>query len=194
MLQNLFSSNVRVELLSTFFLHPDKELYVREIERRTGQNRQNIIRELRNLSDIGLLHSRKQGNLKYYGLNKDFIIYQELKAIFLKTRGAVAVIKKAFSEEIDIDFAFIYGSLAYETENEKSDIDLMVIGKTPLETLLKLIREPEKQLNRDINPSLFELEEIRKRLKEKDPFVTEVMDGPKIILRGSEDELQRAVE
>jgi predicted nucleotidyltransferase len=194
MLKRLFSSKVRIELLSEFFLNPERELYVREIARITGEDYKNVSIELQNLEEIVLLCSRKEGNLKYFGLNKEFLIYGELKLIFLKVRGAIGVFKDIFSKEKDIDYAFIYGSFASGTESEKSDIDLMVIGEIPLENLLKLMREPEDLLSRVINPSLYDLSEIKKRVKEKDPFITQVINDPKIMLIGNEDELRRIGE
>jgi predicted nucleotidyltransferase len=191
MIERLFTSKVRVELLGMFFQRPDRAFYVREIERITGKDYKNVSRELQNLEDLGLLRSRKQGNLKYFSLNRDFLIYDELKSIFLKTRGAVGVLKPILSKMKGIELAFIYGSLASGTESADSDIDLMVIGTVPLERLLKSMRQPEGILSRDINTSLYEVSEIKKRLKKSDPFITEVLNGPKIMLIGNEDELRR---
>ena len=194
MLQALLTSRVRVELLSTFFLHDERDFYVRELERITGQDYKNITLELRNLEGIGLLRSRKQGNLKYYGLNKEFLLYEELKSIIAKTRGATLALKEVLLRQKDIDFAFIYGSLASGENTAKSDIDLMVIGKIPLEDLLTLLREPERVLARDINPSLYDSSEIKNRLKENDPFITQVLNGPKILLVGDEHELRKIAQ
>jgi predicted nucleotidyltransferase len=194
MLQALFTSKVRSELLSTFFLHDERDFYVRELERITGQDYKNITLELRNLEGIGLLRSRKEGNLKYYGLNKEFLLYEELKSIIAKTRGAASALKEVLLRQKDIDLAFIYGSLASGENSAKSDIDLMVIGKIPLEDLLTLLREPERVLARDINPSLYDSSEIRKRSKENDPFITQVLKGPKILLVGDEHELRKIVQ
>jgi predicted nucleotidyltransferase len=191
MIERLFTSKVRTELLSTFFLHPDSALYVRELARITGEDYKNVSRELRNLEEIGLLRIRKQGNLKYFSLNREFLIYEELKSIFLKTRGAAAVLKDALSKMRGIDFAFIYGSLASGTENAESDIDMMVVGKIALERLLKSIRGPEGILGREINPSLFDPAEVKRRVKARDPFILEVLTGPKIMLIGDEDGLPR---
>lgn len=191
MLKALFNSKVRIELLSTFFLHEGRDFYVRELSRITGEDYKNISLALRNLEGIGLLFSRKQGNLKYYRLNKEFLLYEELRSIFLKTRGSVSILKKALSKEKDIDSAFIYGSVASGQETAGSDIDLMVIGEIPLEHLLKLLREPERILGRDINASLFGFSEIRKRVEGNDPFITRVLNGPRILLVGDEDELRR---
>jgi predicted nucleotidyltransferase len=194
MLHKLFSSKVRIELLNTFFLHPEKSFYLRELERITGEDYKNISNELKNLESIGLLTSSKSGNLKYFSINPGFLIYSELKSIFFKVRGAPGLLKQVLSDSPDIEYAFIFGSFAAGTENDTSDIDLMIVGKIPLENLLKRLREPEKQLGREINPSLFSLLEMKQRLKDGDPFIDRVMAESKIMLIGDEDGLRRLAQ
>lgn len=194
MLQKLFSSRVRVEILSVFLMNPERELYVREVERLTGEDYKNVSMELRNLKEIGLLSSRNEGNLKYFSLNKEFVIYEELKSIFMKTKGAVGILREAVSTKRHIDYAFIYGSFATGEERAESDIDVMVIGGISLEEVLALIRGPEEKLSREINVSLYDLQEMRKRVKDRDPFIMEVLEGSKIMLVGDEDELRRVIE
>jgi len=194
MLQKLFSSRVRVEVLSVFLMNPERELYVREVERLTGEDYKNVSMELRNLKEIGLLSSRNEGNLKYFSLNKEFVIYEELKSIFMKTKGAVGILREAVSTKRHIDYAFIYGSFATGEERAESDIDVMIIGGISLEEVLALIRGPEEKLSREINVSLYGLQEIRKRVKDRDPFIIEVLEGSTIMLVGDEDELRRVIE
>lgn len=194
MLQKLFSSRVRVEILSVFLMNPGRELYLREVARLTGEDYKNVSMELRNLREIGLVSSRNEGNLKYFSLNKAFVIYEELKSIFMKTKGAVGILREAVSTKRDIDYAFIYGSFATGEERAESDIDLMVIGRISLEEVLALIRGPEEKLSREINVSLYDLQEIRKRVKDHDPFIMEVLGGSKIMLIGDENELRRIIE
>ena len=193
MLQKLFSSGVRVEILSTFLMNPERERYVREVARITGEDYKNVSRELRNLEEIGLLSSRNEGNLKFFGINKEFVVYEELKSIFMKTRGVVGVLKQAVSRGKDIEYAFIYGSFAMGTERAESDIDVMVIGRISLEGVLALLRGPEETLSREINVSVYDLQEIKKRVKDKDPFIGEVLGESKIMLAGEEDELRRTI-
>jgi len=194
MLQKLFSSRVRVEILSVFLMNPGRELYLREVARLTGEDYKNVSMELRNLREIGLVSSRNEGNLKYFSLNKEFVIYEELKSIFMKTKGAVGILREAVSTKRAIDYAFIYGSFATGEERAESDIDLMVIGRISLEEVLALIRGPEEKLSREINVSLYDLQEIRKRVKDHDPFIIEVLGGSKIMLIGDENELRRIIE
>ena len=190
MLIKLFTSKLRVEILALFFSRPEESLYFGEIGKLTGEDRGNISRELRNLEAIGLLVSRKEGYLKYYSLNRDFLLYDELRSMIQKTRGAVGTIKEALSSEKKIDFAFIYGSIASGTETAKSDLDLMVIGDVPLESLLKRMKGPEKFLGREINPSLYSLKEYKNRMKKNDPFIAHVMNEPRIMIIGDSDGLQ----
>jgi predicted nucleotidyltransferase len=193
MLQKLFSSRVRVEILNTFLMNPERERYMREIARITGEDYKNVSRELRNLEEIGLLSSRNVGNLRFFGINKGFVIYEELKSIFMKTKGAAGVLGEAVSRAREIAYAFIYGSFAMGTERAESDIDVMVIGGISLEGVLALIRGPEEILSREINVSLYDLQEIQRRVKDGDPFIREVLGGSKIMLIGEEDELRRAI-
>lgn len=194
MLQKLFSSKLRVDLLSLFFGRPDEEFYVREIEKILQEDVGNISRELKNLEGIGLLVSKKKGNLKYYLLDRKFPLHDELRSIILKTKGAVGVLQGALSGVKRVEFAFIFGSFATGLETARSDIDLMVIGKVTLDRLISILREPEEILGRDINPSLFERREIEKRLQDKEPFISRVMREPKIMLIGDEDGLRKLAE
>ena len=194
MLQKLFSSKLRVDLLSLFFGRPDEEFYVREIEKILQEDVGNISRELKNLESIGLLVSRKKGNLKYYLLDRKFPLHDELRSIILKTRGVAGVLQGSLSEMEGVDFAFIYGSFASGQETAKSDIDLMVIGKVALEHMITHLKKPEEILGREINPSLYERREIEKRLRDKEPFISRVMREPKIMLIGDEDGLRKLAE
>jgi predicted nucleotidyltransferase len=194
MLDKLFSSKVRSELLNVFFLHPDRDFYVREVERISRQDHRNVVRELRNLEAIGLLKSRRQGNLKYYGLNTRFPIYDELKSIVQKTSGAVPLLRETLAEESEIDVAFIYGSFASGEAIAQSDVDLMVIGNVAVERILQLIREPEQVLSREINPVVYDAREIKKRLRNGDPFITNIFEGQKIMVVGTEDDVRRLAQ
>lgn len=194
MLEKLFSSKLRVDLLSLFFGRPDEEFYVREIEKILKEDVGNISRELKNLEGIGLLVSRKKGNLKYYLLDRKFPLHDELRSIILKTRGAVGVLQGVLSGVKGIEFAFIFGSFATGLETARSDVDLMVIGKVPLERLIKALKEPEEILGREISPSLYDRREIEKRLSEKDPFISRVLQEPRIMLVGEENGLRKLAE
>ena len=84
MLERLFTSRTRVKLLELFILHPEEEIHVRGICRRTGLNINAVRRELANLEGIGLLISRRRGNARFYTVNIAFPVYSDLMGILLK--------------------------------------------------------------------------------------------------------------
>lgn len=194
MLQKLFSSRVRVKLLNQFITSPEGRFYIRELERLTGEDYKSIVTELHNLESLGLLRSEKQGNLKYYSLDRNFFLYPELKNIIFKTVGVKGTLARELKKIKGIMYAFIYGSYAKGTEGPRSDIDLMVIGDVEVERVVGSLREPERSLQRKINYVVFDLPEIQKRSKIKDDFVREVFKDEKVMLIGEEDELRRIAQ
>jgi predicted nucleotidyltransferase len=186
-LLKLFSSKVRVKLLDAFLSSPDTRFYVREIQRKTGEDIKNIHQELQNLEGIGLLRSEVQGNQKYYSVDEKFFLYPELKAIIFKTTGVLGLLKEALNKLKGVDVAFIYGSYAQGTESKNSDVDIFIIGDPDLTVLNETVAGLEEQLNREINYMVFDRDEFEMRIKDKESFMLEVMEGRKIILKGTLD-------
>jgi len=87
MLKQLFSSRVRVKLLTIFLTNPDARFYTRELSRLLDESPYAVQRELRRLKSVGLLEVEPEANIKYYAVDKSCPIYPELKSIVLKTTG-----------------------------------------------------------------------------------------------------------
>ena len=190
MLAKLLGSEARVRVLSLFFTHPDREFYGREIGRLTGLLPRAVHRELTRLARIGILTREQRGNRVYVRLNRDHPITSELRSIFLKTVAIGDQIRGALADVGTIAVAFIYGSIAANTDTADSDLDLFIIGDIELSALSPVLSDLESMLGREINASIFSGEEIASRVAEEDPFVTAVLSEPKIILIGSEEELE----
>lgn len=184
MLEKLFTSKTRVKLLTMFLLNPEIDMYVREIVRRTNENNNSVRRELRNLEEIGLLSSMKKGNLKYYTVNKKMPIFTELTNIILKTEGVGKMLIESLGTIGEIRAAFIYGSFAGGSAGDKSDIDLFVIGCVNEDELIRNIQKLEMQISREINYVLFTNEEVKDRIKNRDPFIRNVLKEKKVVIIG----------
>ena len=87
MLEDLFSSRVRVKLLEVFLTSPTQSYHSRELARITGERQNAIWRELQKLEDFGLLHSKARGNRKDYTVCKESAFYPELRRLMLKAKG-----------------------------------------------------------------------------------------------------------
>jgi len=169
-------------------MNPDREMYIRELARNTNENINAIRRELSNLEEIGILTSKRKGNEKYYITNKNMPIYNELTNIILKTEGLAKVLQENLSEIGDIKTAFIYGSFAKNKAGIHSDIDLFIIGTVNEKKMITAIKKLENKVSREVNYVLFEPKEFRERIKNKDPFITNVLKEQKIMLIGDLDE------
>jgi DNA-binding transcriptional ArsR family regulator len=87
-LETLFSSMARVQVLDLFLRHPDGQFYQREIERETGQPIRAVQREVEKLEGIGLLRRSAEGNRVFYRLNPEFPLRAELAALFHRAGAA----------------------------------------------------------------------------------------------------------
>jgi predicted nucleotidyltransferase len=183
-LKGLFSSGLRVKILSHFFSHPGETFHVRRIAEVLGKPAGTVARELRHLEKTAVLRSTAVGNQKHYSLREDLPIAEELARIFLKTTGAGAELRAALSRLARVELAFIYGSFASGEAHASSDVDLMVIGNVSNRELAPVMARVERRLGREVNYTFFKRKEIAGRLGREGDFVHEVFYGPRILLIG----------
>lgn len=193
MLKKLVGSRIRINILKLFIFNPEKEYYVREIERLIGEAFDPVRRELISLESIGLFKSRISGRQKYYSINSTHTLFPEIKSMILKTVGIGDTLKSSLEKRSDIQVAFIYGSYAKDIEKVESDIDLFVIGRISSMDLQEIISGIESQTKREINPAIYSMQEFQEKLKSRNNFITNVFKEPKIFLKGDENGLRELV-
>ena len=86
--------------------------------------------------------------------------------------------------------AFVFGSVARGEEKAGTDVDLIVIGQLGLRDLSRLLSGIEVKIGREVNPDVLGDEELRKPIREKEHFVSSIMEDPKIFVIGCERELE----
>ncbi len=175
-------SKLRQKLLGYYFTNPSASHYLRELAELLEGDPANLSRELRRLEREGVFVSEKRGKQKYFRLNRDYPLYQEVRRIVFKTVGAVGQLRNALQQVTGIGEAYLYGSFAKNQQDAASDIDILVIGKPKAEELEGAIRKLERQLGREINYTLLSPEEFKTRRVDKDAFLEDVWRGKKISL------------
>ncbi len=190
MLPDILSSRTRAELFRLLFAFPDAELHVREIQRRTGLNDRAIRQELEKLSRLGLVTPRRDGNRLYYRSRKDHPLYVDIRNLTLKTSGLADVLRERLTGP-EVQIAFVFGSIANGSENANSDVDMLVIGQITMRELTRLLSGASEQLGREINPHILTPDEYGKRVRTKEHFLSAILSKPKIMIRGTEDDLER---
>ena len=188
----LFGQTKR-RVLALLFGRPENAFYLREIARQTGSGTGAVQRELAQLVAAGLVRRSRQGQHVYFSADPASPVYGEMRSLLAKTAGIADVLRAglaALPRKAKILVAFIYGSVAAGQHTSASDIDLMVIGRVELADLLPSLRPIEERLGREVNPTIYRPEE----LAQPSSFVRRVLDGPKIMLVGTEDDIANLAE
>jgi len=194
MLDKLFSSKARVEILKLFLFNSDDSFYQRQISMLTRQPIRGVQQEVEKLQNLGLIEKSAQGNRLYYKVNRNCSIFEELKRILFKTAGIAETLKGKLIKSDSVKVAFIYGSYAKGEESLSSDIDLLVMGSITSKELSGLLSKSKSEIGREINYAVFKVEEFRKRIKQKNHFLNSVLKEKKLFIIGGEDELKTITE
>lgn len=195
MLEKLFGSRARVKILNIFLLNPREKYYIRQLSRNLKLQLNSTRRELENLENFGILSSSismdsetsgdaddcgKGGqDKKYYRANPEFVLFEEIKALVVK---AQILYGKDFVDKLQkigkIKLLVLTGFFA----NNNTLTDLLIVGKVNKIKLLKLIRELEEEMGREINFTLMEPKEFKYRRDITDIFLYEILEGRKIVV------------
>jgi DNA-binding transcriptional ArsR family regulator len=177
----------RSSVLSALLLHPETSLHVRELARLTGTSPGSLHRDLRALTELGLLRRKEIGQQVHYQANKESPVFTELAGLLRKTAGLVDVLRAALSPIRDeVEFAFVYGSMASGEEHAYSDVDVMIVGAVGFGRAVQALIPVQEQLRREVNPTVFSPSEFKLKLKDTDGFVAQVWRGPKLWLIGDD--------
>ncbi len=179
-------------VLSLLYGHPDRSFYTKEILHLTGMGVATIKRELDRMLEAGILSFTKIGNQHHYQANPECPIYEELLSIVSKTFGISEVIREVLLPvDSSLDMAFVYGSIAKNNETATSDVDLLVVSESlAYADLMAVLINAEKSLGRPVNPSIYTIEQIRRKLKNNNAFISRIMEQPKIWIKGTEDDIR----
>jgi DNA-binding transcriptional ArsR family regulator len=190
--ETLFGKTRR-RVLGLLFGRPDESFYLRQIARLTSEGPGNVQRELKALTEAGLVTRDRQGKQVYFQADPDSPVFDDLRRLMEKTTGLADPIRAALAslqESGRIEFAFVFGSVATGEHTSGSDVDLMIAGDIRLSEIIPVLRPLQDALAREINPSIYSSEEFRERLSSGDHFITSVMKRPKLMIVGSKDELE----
>ncbi|MBN1363193.1 MAG: nucleotidyltransferase domain-containing protein [Syntrophaceae bacterium] len=181
----LLNTRLRKNLLRYSFTHPDENYYVRELAGLILEDAGNLSRELRKLEAEGLYTSFTRGRTRFYSLNKQYPLYQELREIISKTEGVEGSLRDLVASYKEIILALIYGSYAKNKEKKTSDIDLLVVGTFPQAAFTRQVRLLESKLNREINVASYTKQEFDDKRKRGGEFLNLVLTDKTILLKGS---------
>ena len=175
------------------FGQPERSYHLSELRRLTGLGSASLQREINRLVVAGLANSTLKGNQRQISANRQSPLFKELSDLTRKVMGAAALITEALLPAArKIEVAFLYGSVAKQSDNAGSDIDIMMIGSDlTLGEVLEQLLPVEEMLCRKVNPTCYTVGEFKKRLSDADSFVNKVLSQPIIQLFGNMGDFRR---
>lgn len=140
MLKQLFTSQVRVKLLTVFIENPSEEFFIRQLTRDLNEQINSIRRELENLKKIGILSAKVKNRKKFYYLNNSCIIVDDLSNIINKTKNPLQKLTSKIKKLGSLDLLLFSGNFV----GADAPLDLLLVGELNTDSLNEIL---EKELN-----------------------------------------------
>ena len=186
----LFPNQYRRKVLGLLLMRPDQQIHLRELARVIGAAPGTLKKELDALCGVGLLRAERVGNQVRFCANTAHPVFPELQALIRKTIGLVDALRLSLAPLAGrIDAAFVFGSMASGTESAGSDIDLMVVGDAGFAESVDVTYAAQATLGREINPKVMSASEWQAKKAERNAFLQDVLNKPRIMLIGDADAL-----
>ena len=185
-LSDALFTNTQQKVLGLLFGKPDQSFYVNEIARWAQVGKGSLMRELTRLEQSGILTLTRRGNQAHYQANALCPIFNELLSILRKTAGLSDPLRAALEPFFkQLQWAFVYGSIAKDQAHAASDIDLMLIGENlHYSDVMECLMPLEEALGRTINPTLYSAQDWAAKMAAGNSFVQRVGQQEKITLIG----------
>ena len=178
---NDFRKFVGFKILEYFLLNPTKKTYIKELAKELNVSPASVIK----YGDIyyreDLIKKEVKGNLHLYYTNNDNFRIRELKRAFYVNMIGELNIDKIAENPISVA---LYGSHANGTFDEKSDIDLLIIGikeKINKDLIVKI----GNKLGKEIQINIISMTNWENKKKEDDAFVKSVIKNH-VLIKGVE--------
>jgi DNA-binding transcriptional ArsR family regulator len=190
MLEQLFGSNTRVDILRLFFRSPAEAFYVREITRALDTQINAVRRELQILLEAHIVietpepstvNSESPGAKlrKYYRVNTESNLYHELDALIIKEQVLEEqdLVNDIIEKGGDISFLLIAGRFA---SGKPAPADLLIVGDIKQKRIERLISEYEKKHAVEVMYSIMPESEFFERRHMMDKFIYSMFEADHI--------------
>ncbi|WP_324735696.1 nucleotidyltransferase domain-containing protein [Thermococcus sp. SY098] len=159
------------KILEYFLLNPTKEIHLKELSRELNISPSTVKHYCDVFVKDNILSSRRIGNLKIFKLNNENFAVREIKRAYMILKLKELGIENLCSSCHSLA---IYGSTAAGTFDERSDIDILIIGDESLVNY-PVIKRIEKNLGKEIQLTVFQPHEWEIMKRNKNPLANEIL-------------------
>ena len=200
MLNALFGSTARVKILNFLLLNEEQAYELSALSKELSLSSAALRHELNNLVGFGLLKeeikffdrpvrqsgrlTRKKNRLplekKFFLVRRDFLLYPEIKALFSKAQ--ILSSQKFVSGLEKISRPKFLALTGLFTNYPEAQTDILFVGTLRRPAFLKLLKELERDLGREINYTILNEREFNYRRSVMDIFLYNILEGKTLVL------------
>ena len=185
----------RRAVLALLYGHPDESFHMRRVARAVGAGQGAVQRELQRLAESGILTRSAEGHMVRYQANRECPVFGELRSLLVKTVGVADVLRSALAPLEDrVRLAVLFGSGAHGAFRSGSDVDVLVVGAATFAEVVAALAPAQEALRREVNPTVYGVDEFAARLSQGEHFLTSVLERPMVLLLGDEDDLAKLAD
>ena len=164
-----------MKIMQYFFDNPYEQIHLRGLSRKTKISIFSTKIIVDDLVNQKILIENRPGNQRCIKPNMENKFFLQLKIAFSIKKIQDSELLQYLEEKIPaISSITLYGSTAQGKDDEKSDIDLLIIGQK----IKTDISNYEKKINREINLLIMKWSEWRTHANQDKPFYREIVkDG-----------------
>ena len=158
MLDILFTSKMRVQILMRLFLNTDSRAYLRELAKDFDASPGHVRAELQQLTRAGLLSSSKEGRQVLYRAEQAHPLFPELQSMVRKSLGMDRILDSIVERLGKLEAAYLTGD--YAEGRDTGIIDLVLVGDIDRQNLDDLVAKTERFINRKIRTLVLSQQEL----------------------------------
>ena len=128
-IEEVLGSKIKIKILRLLIRYENKEFTSRELAKLSNTSHTSVLRLIHDLEDNNLIKKEFYSGAHKIKINNESYLYNMLKEIFNKEINTKNELIKDIKDIMpkNIISALLYGSIIKQEENEKSDIDLLII-------------------------------------------------------------------
>ena len=180
MLAQLLSSKPKSRLVNLFLANSGRSFSVTELRQSTNAPQKLLAITIKELSRMGFLITYVKDKNRYYQVDKHFPLYPELMSLLRKVKNPPADLLAREAIKVgDCKLVVLTGVFAGKPRIET---DALFVGKVSPAKLSRFLKLAEKFAEREINYTIFTLNEFEYRKIMNDRFVKNIMENEPLVL------------
>ncbi|PJE75467.1 hypothetical protein COV04_04665 [Candidatus Uhrbacteria bacterium CG10_big_fil_rev_8_21_14_0_10_48_11] len=181
-IEQLFGSPEKIRVLRFFLFHPSAAFTPEELQQRVGKHALKKKRNLTDLVDLEAVRIEKsvETGETVYTINGDWLLYHEFRNLFVKSqllveRDLIARLERSGK----IRLLILTGLFVAEPN---SSTDMLIVGSVNHKTVTRHLTAFEKELDQEVNYTVFTNTEYNYRKNVGDRFLYSILEKPHLVV------------